>query len=81
VRRIKGLITPAALKEVGQDMTEKMSEHPILAYITFVLPAILLCMGVVFGANVFLLIVTAAWLGVAFMVIFLPMSSDNGSSI
>jgi hypothetical protein len=38
-------------------------------------------MGVVFGANVFLLIVTAAWLGVAFMVIFLPMSSDNGSSI
>lgn len=61
-------------------MPEKMSEHPILAYITFVMPAILLCMGVIFKANVFLMIITAAWLGVALLVIFLPMSSDKGSS-
>ena len=62
-------------------MPEKMSEHPILAYLTFVVPAILFCLGIVLEASVFLLIVTATWLGVAFMIIFLPMSSDNGSSI
>jgi len=62
-------------------MTEKMREHPILAYFTFVLPAILFGLGVVLGANVFLIIITAAWFGVALLILFLPMSSDNGSSI
>lgn len=80
MRHIEGLISLAALTETGFDMSEKMSEHPILAYLTFILPAMLFCLGILFKANVFLIIVTAAWMGVAFMVIFLPMASDDGSS-
>lgn len=61
-------------------MPEKMSEHPIIAYVTFVLPLILLLLGILFSASVFLLIAVCAWLGVAFFVFFLPMASDDGSS-
>ncbi|OGS52680.1 MAG: hypothetical protein A3K75_05985 [Euryarchaeota archaeon RBG_13_61_15] len=61
-------------------MPEKLTEHPILAYITFGLPLILLALAMVFNANVLMIIAILAWLGVAFLVLYLPMSSDNGSS-
>ena len=61
-------------------MAERILEHPILTYVTFVLPAILLVLGIIFGANVFLMIVTIAWLASAFVVIYLPLSQDDGSS-
>ncbi|MBU1157844.1 MAG: hypothetical protein KKE24_00710 [Candidatus Thermoplasmatota archaeon] len=61
-------------------MAERLSQHPILSYLTFGLPLILLAMGIIFGANVFLFIITIVWLGVAFMIFFVPMSDDNGSS-
>lgn len=60
-------------------MAEELKKHPLLTYITFVLPMALLAIGVAIGANVFLMIVTIAWLGVAFMVLFLPIEADNGS--
>jgi hypothetical protein len=40
----------------------------------------LLALGVLLTANVFLLILTTAWLGVAFVILFLPIASDDGSS-
>lgn len=61
-------------------MADRILEHPILAYLTFALPAVLLVLGIVFSASVFLLILTIAWLGVAFMILFLPLAGDDGSS-
>ena len=60
-------------------MADRILEHPILAYLTFILPAALLVLGMIFSANVFLMILTIAWLGAAFVVIFLPLAEDDGS--
>lgn len=61
-------------------MAEELKKHPILTYLTFVLPMALLLIGIVNGVNVLLLIITIAWLGIAFMMLFLPIESDNGAS-
>ncbi len=61
-------------------MAEKLREHPILTYVTFVLPMLLLVIAAYVKANVFLIIIILAWLGVAMMMLFLPIESDNGSS-
>lgn len=61
-------------------MAEKLTDHPILLYLTFVLPMLLLALGVAFNASSFQLIVLMAWLGVAIIILFLPIASDNGSS-
>jgi uncharacterized MnhB-related membrane protein len=61
-------------------MAENLADHPILLYLTFVLPMLLLALGVVFHASSFQIIVLMAWLGVAIVVLFLPIASDNGSS-
>ena len=58
-------------------MAEKLTEHPILLYLTFVMPMLLLALGIVFKANVFLLIVATAWIGVALVLLFLPVESDT----
>jgi predicted lysophospholipase L1 biosynthesis ABC-type transport system permease subunit len=61
-------------------MAEELKKHPILTYLTFVLPMALLMIGIAISANVLLIIITIAWLGIAFIVLFLPIESDNGSS-
>jgi len=61
-------------------MPEKLTDHPILTYLTFGLPIILLAIGMLFNANVLMIIAILAWLGVAFLVLYLPLSSDSGSS-
>jgi hypothetical protein len=61
-------------------MAEKLTDHPILLYLTFVLPMLLLALGIIFHASSFQIIVLMAWLGVAIIVLFLPIASDNGSS-
>jgi len=61
-------------------MSEKLKEHPILTYMTFVLPMLLLAIGIAVGANIFLIIMTIAWLGISLIILFLPIASDNGSS-
>jgi hypothetical protein len=61
-------------------MAEKLREHPILTYVTFVLPILLLAIAAYVQANVFLIIIILVWLGVAMMMLFLPIESDNGSS-
>lgn len=57
-------------------MAEKFAEHPLLLYLTFVLPILLLALGIIFKANVFVLIIVTAWLGVSFVLLFLPIESD-----
>jgi len=61
-------------------MTEELGKHPILVYLTLVLPIVLLAIGAAVGASVFLLILVVAWLGISFIILFLPIESDNGSS-
>jgi hypothetical protein len=60
-------------------MAEGMSGHPILAYLTFVVPVALLVIWVAIGASVFLIIMTILWLATAFGVLYLPLASDDGS--
>ena len=60
-------------------MADGITSHPILAYLTFALPAALLALGIIFRANVFLIIMTVLWLGTAFTVLYLPLSKDDGS--
>ncbi len=57
-------------------MAEKLTDHPILLYLAFILPISLLALGIIFGANVFLLIIAASYLGVAMLVFFIPIESD-----
>ncbi len=61
-------------------MAERLSEHPMLAYLIFVVPMALLAIALLFNANVLVLIAITAWLGVAFIILFLPVASDNGTS-
>lgn len=58
-------------------MAEKITDHLTLAYITFVLPVILLVLGVMLGANIMLLMITIVWFGVALAVLYLPMAKDD----
>ncbi len=60
-------------------MAEGTSGHPILTYLTFVVPALLLVLAVVFDASILFMIMTILWLGVAFGVLYLPLVGDNGS--
>lgn len=61
-------------------MAERFAGHALLTYMTFVLPIVLLGIALLVRANVFLIIIAMAWLGVAFIVLFLPIESDDGSS-
>lgn len=63
-----------------EHMAEELKKHPVLTYLTFVLPMLLLAIGIVVSANILLMILTLAWLGVALLVLFLPIESDNGST-
>jgi len=48
--------------------------------LTFALPIVLMAIAIVFSMNVLVLIAVTAWLGVAFVILFLPVASDDGSS-
>ena len=61
-------------------MTFDLREHPLTFYVTFVLPVLLFVVGVVFRANVFLLILCGMWLGVAFFVLYLPIETEDRPS-
>ena len=61
-------------------MAEKLREHPILTYVTFVLPVLLLMVALAVKANVFLVVLILTWLGLAMMMLFLPIESDDSSS-
>jgi uncharacterized MnhB-related membrane protein len=58
-------------------MAEKLTEHPILLYLIFIMPIVLLALGVIFNASVILLIIAASLMGVALILFFLPIESDT----
>lgn len=60
-------------------MADRIMEHPILAYLTFALPAVLLVIGLVFDASILLIILTLLWLATAFAVIYVPLADDDSS--
>lgn len=76
---MKDLIPSRVLITVDT-MSEEMSSHPILTYLTFLLPVILLAVALVVGASVGYVIVILSLLGVAFILFFLPVETDDGSS-
>ncbi len=57
-------------------MAFRIGEHPVMFFFTFALPALLMLLGVIFGASAFLFIVCGSWLGVAFFVLYLPLETD-----
>ncbi len=60
-------------------MAERLRDHPLIIYVAFIMPIALLIIGALAHANILFLIVVAAWLGISFIVLFLPIASDNGS--
>jgi len=60
-------------------MAERFTDHPLLLYLTFILPMALLALGIISKANVFLLIIVSAWLGVSLILLFLPIETDVAS--
>jgi hypothetical protein len=61
-------------------MAERLTAHPILTYLTFVLPVLLMIVALAVNANIFVIIVILAWLGVAFVLLLLPIESDTNST-
>jgi len=61
-------------------MSSILKEHPLIIYLTLILPALLLGVAVLIGANLFLIILILAWIGVSFIILFVPVTTDSGSS-
>jgi len=61
-------------------MSEKLRGHPVILYLAFVLPVLMLICAAILGASVFVFLVIMAWIGVSLMVLVLPVSIDNGMS-
>ncbi|UCE80346.1 MAG: hypothetical protein JSV94_04055 [Methanobacteriota archaeon] len=57
-------------------MAFSIREHPLIFFVTFALPAMLMILGAIFNASAFLFILCGTWLGVAMMVIYLPIEKD-----
>jgi hypothetical protein len=60
-------------------MAEKLRDHPLVLYFAFIMPIALLIIGALAHVGVLFLIMAAAWLGVSFILLFLPIASDNGA--
>ncbi|UCE91479.1 MAG: hypothetical protein JSV90_08790 [Methanobacteriota archaeon] len=58
-------------------MAFRIGEHPMIFFVTFALPALLMFLGVIFEASAFLFILCTGWLGVAFLVLYLPQETDD----
>jgi len=60
-------------------MAEKLTDHPLVLYLAFIMPIALLIIGGLAHVNVLFFIIVAAWLGISFILLFLPIASDNGT--
>jgi hypothetical protein len=58
-------------------MAFRIGEHPMIFFVTFALPALLMLLGVLFNASAFLFIACGGWLGVAFFILYLPQETDE----
>ena len=60
-------------------MAFRIGEHPMIFFVTFALPALLMFLGVIFEASAFLFILCGTWLGVSFLVLYLPHEADESA--
>ncbi|UCE44727.1 MAG: hypothetical protein JSU93_04785 [Methanobacteriota archaeon] len=58
-------------------MAFSISKHPMIFFVTFPLPALLMVLGAIFNASAFLFIICGTWLGVAMMILYLPIETDS----
>ena len=58
-------------------MAFRMGDHPMIFFVTFALPALLMLLGVIFSASAFLFIICGGWVGVAFFILYLPHEADE----
>jgi hypothetical protein len=61
-------------------MSEKLKEHPVIVYLVFVLPVLMFVSAMILGASVLVFLGILAWIGISFLVLFLPVSNDSGTS-
>ena len=61
-------------------MSFRIREHPLVFYVTFVLPGILLLIGIVTNINVLFLLLCTVWFGVSFLILYLPVETENGQA-
>jgi len=79
LRWFEGLISQGALKGFDR-MSERLRDHPVILYLAFVLPVLMLVCAAILGASVFVFLVILVWIGVSLMVLVLPVSNDSGMS-
>ena len=58
-------------------MAFSIREHPMIFFAMFPLPALLMVLGTIFGASAFLFILCGTWIGVALMILYLPVEKDT----
>ena len=58
-------------------MAFSIREHPMIFFATFPLPALLMVLGAIFGASVFLFILCGTWIGVALTILYIPVERDS----
>lgn len=61
-------------------MAIRIREYPILLYLTVLLPLALLAIWWIVGGSVWYLMLILTWLGTSFILFFLPMDTEKGSS-
>jgi len=61
-------------------MSSVLKEHPLIIYISLILPALLLGASVLLEASLFLIMVILVWIGISFIILVLPVTTDSGSS-
>lgn len=58
-------------------MSFRIGDHPMVFFVTFALPALLLLLGIIFHASVLLFILCGSWIGFAFMALYLPIEAES----
>lgn len=66
--------------KVADNMTSLLKEHPLIVYLVLILPVLLLAGAILLDASLFYIILTLVWTGVSFIILFLPVTTDSGSS-
>ncbi|OGS52382.1 MAG: hypothetical protein A3K75_03310 [Euryarchaeota archaeon RBG_13_61_15] len=61
-------------------MSSVLKEHPLIIYMSLILPALLLGATILLEASLFLIMVILVWIGISFIILVLPVTTDSGSS-
>lgn len=61
-------------------MSSVLKEHPLIIYMSLILPALLLGATILLDASLFLIMVILVWIGISFIILVLPVTTDSGSS-